>query len=88
MTEQAIQHLRNLQPQRFCLTTKELCETWHYSEQTLRRLRANQVFKPGIHFVIKGYGSVRPRLLWDPIAVQTTRERRKPNKAAANSAKN
>lgn len=67
--------------QRFRLTTKELCETCHYSESTLRRLRANQVFKPGVHFVIKGCGSVRPRLLWDPTAVQATREKRRPDKA-------
>jgi hypothetical protein len=62
--------------QRFCLTTKELCQSLDYSESTLRRLRKDQILVPGIHFVIKGYGATRPRLLWDPLAVEATRQKR------------
>jgi hypothetical protein len=61
--------------QRFRLTTKELCESHNFSETTLRRLRKDQVMLPGVHFVIKGHGKTRPRLLWDPLAVEVTRQK-------------
>lgn len=62
--------------QRFCLTTKELCSDLPYSERTLFRLRKEEILAPGQHFILRGLGTNKPSILWDPIAVEETLQKR------------
>lgn len=55
---------------RFSLTTAEACALLRLSDKTLRRLRAAQVLRPGIHFLTVGAGTIRPDLRWDPVALE------------------
>lgn len=50
----------------FSLSTAELIEALRISESSLRRLRREGVLKPGTHYRIKGLGTTRAPLMWDP----------------------
>lgn len=55
---------------RFPYTTQQLCDMLKINAATLRRHRALQVLRPGIHFVNIGTGTTRPRQRWSLEAVQ------------------
>lgn len=56
----------------FPLTTAELLAALRISEKTLQRLRNEGVLKPGVHFRSAGVGVKRPRMFWNPEAVDQT----------------
>ena len=58
-----------LQMAAFTHTTKEACAELRISDSTLRRFRAEGIFKPGMHFRSRGDGAIKPALLWDVAAV-------------------
>jgi hypothetical protein len=65
---------------RFRFTNQELCDSHGFSVSTLYRLRKDGILLPGKHFLIKGQGLQRPRLLWDPEEVEKALLKRKPKK--------
>jgi hypothetical protein len=53
---------------RFSHSTAEVIKELRISESTLRRLRREGVLKPGTHYRLKGLGTERAPLMWDPAA--------------------
>jgi hypothetical protein len=53
----------------FPLSTPELQDALRISESTIRRLRREGVLKPGVHYRNVGVGVNRPRMFWNPEAV-------------------
>ena len=54
---------------KFRLTTAEMCSALKISESSLYILRKKGVLLPGVHYRAQGPGRVRPKLIWDPEAV-------------------
>ena len=61
--------VKTLQMAAFTHTTRETCAELRISDSTLRRFRAEGIFKPGMHFRSRGDGAIKPALLWDVAAV-------------------
>lgn len=60
----------------FTLTTGEVQSALRVTKNTLTRLRAADVLRPGVHFTAAGVGLRRPNLRWDLDAVEETLARR------------
>lgn len=56
----------------FSATTGEVEDALRVSKNTLTRLRAAEVLRPGVHFTAAGVGLKRPKLRWDLPAVEET----------------
>lgn len=60
----------------FSATTGEVEDALRVSKNTLTRLRAAEVLRPGVHFTAAGVGLKRPNLRWDLLAVEETLAKR------------
>lgn len=60
----------------FSLTTGEVQAALRVAKNTLTRLRAADVLRPGIHFTAHGVGLMKPNLRWDLDAVEATLAKR------------
>lgn len=60
----------------FTATTAEVASHFRVARNTLGRLRAADVLRPGVHFVATGVGIKRPNLRWDLPAVEAALQRR------------
>ncbi len=60
----------------FSFTTGEVQVALRVTKNTLTRLRAADVLRPGVHFTAHGVGLVRPNLRWDLDAVEITLAKR------------
>ncbi|MCT0229363.1 hypothetical protein KQ306_00605 [Synechococcus sp. CS-1324] len=60
----------------FPFTTGEVQAALRITKNTLTRLRAADILRPGVHFTAHGVGLVRPNLRWDLDAVEATLARR------------
>ena len=60
----------------FSLTTGEVQDALRVTKNTLTRLRAADVLRPGVHFTAHGVGLVRPNLRWNLDAVEATLAKR------------
>jgi len=60
----------------FTLTTGEVQTALRVTKNTLTRLRAADVLRPGVHFTAAGVGLRRPNLRWDLEAVEETLAKR------------
>ena len=60
----------------FSFTTCEVQAALRVTKNTLTRLRAAEVLRPGVHFTAHGVGLVRPNLRWDLNAVELTLAKR------------
>ena len=58
----------------FTATTGDVRDTLRVSKNTLARMRADGIFRPGVHFVALGTGSLRASLRWNLAAVEATRQ--------------
>ena len=60
----------------FPFTTSEVQTALRVTKITLTRLRAADIFRPGVHFTAHGVGLLRPNLRRDLDAVEATLARR------------
>jgi len=60
----------------FTYTTAEVAESLRVARNTLGRMRAADILRPGVHFVAVGESLRRPTLRWDLEAVEDTMSRR------------
>ena len=60
----------------FTLTTGEVQAALRVTKNTLTRLRAADILRPGVHFTAAGVGLRRPNLRWDLDAVEETLAKR------------
>ncbi len=60
----------------FAATTGDVQDSLRVSKNTLSRMRADGIFRPGVHFITAGTGLVRPSLRWDLAAVEATLQKR------------
>ncbi len=60
----------------FTATTGDVRDTLRVSKNTLSRMRADGIFRPGVHFVALGTGSLRASLRWNLAAVEATLQKR------------
>ncbi|MCP9786792.1 hypothetical protein [Cyanobium sp. N5-Cardenillas] len=60
----------------FTATTGDVRDSLRVSKNTLARMRADGIFRPGVHFVALGTGSLRASLRWDLAAVEATLQKR------------
>lgn len=60
----------------FTFTTGEVQDALRVTKNTLIRLRAADILRPGIHFTAAGVGLKRPNLRWDLSAVELTLAKR------------
>jgi len=63
-------------PIAFFFTTGEVQAALRLTKNTLTRLRAAEVLRPGVHFTAHGVGLLRPALRWDLPAVEGTLAKR------------
>lgn len=54
----------------FNFTLEQLCQECGFSIKTLYRFKKQEVLRPKIHFIAKGLGTTRPRLMWNLAKVQ------------------
>lgn len=66
----------------FTSSTSEVAAQFSVNRQTLARLRAADVLRPGVHFVCAGTGMKRPNLRWDAEKVSQALQRRSRQLAA------
>jgi len=57
---------------RFSLTTAQVAEQFSISQSTLRKMRKEGFFKAGVDFRAMGLGTQKPRLAWNPEALENT----------------
>ncbi|MCT0207738.1 hypothetical protein [Synechococcus sp. CS-1332] len=60
----------------FSFTTGEVQAALRVTRNTLTRLRAADILRPGVHFTAHGLGLRKPNLRWDLPAVETTLAKR------------
>ena len=60
----------------FSFTTGEVQAALRVTKNTLTRLRAAEVLRPGVHFTAHGVGLRRPNLRWNLPAVEETLAKR------------
>lgn len=56
----------------FSLTTAQVAEQFSISQSTLRKMRKAGFLKPGVDFRAMGLGTQKPRLAWNPDALDKT----------------